>query len=120
MRTKTRTKTLYVVAGNINGNEDDALLGKTVKDAATAICGRVIGALAEMGYTDFDGSFHKVEVMVYIRGGSDSRCVSVSNARELGLASQSLASGERIECIALRRYNSRNSFAEWKVSEVNV
>ena len=118
---KTNAKNFYVVSGNINGSEDDAFVSKSVSGADTAIIGKVIASLLEMGFVNSDGNFAKVEATVYLqnkKGGNT--CSTVYSVNDFGEVKESISGGTHIACITLRRLSSTHTFAEWKVSKTRA
>lgn len=113
-----KTRTFFVVSGNINGNEDEALIGATRAQADTLVCGRVLGALGEMGFVNADGGFSRVAATLYFDGGPNGpSALTVHSAGTLSKAIAELDGDRHVFCATLRRLNAKERFAEWKVSE---
>lgn len=121
MTTKTKTKTYFIVSGNINGNQQEPLLLMKAADADIAITGTVLGALGEMGYVEPDGKLKDciiVEVTVASRKGS--RCCIPHEADGFAGIIEQSSPGGHVTTVTLRHRRSCHSFAEWTVAKVSM
>lgn len=121
MTTKTKTKSYFIVSGNINGNQQEPLLLMKAADADIAITGTVLGALGEMGYVEPDGKLKDciiVDVTVASRKGS--RCHTPYEAAGFSRIAEQSSPGEHVTTITLRHRRSCHTFAEWTVAKVSI
>ena len=121
MTTKTKTRTYFVVSGNINGNQREPLLLRKAAQADIAITGTVLGALGELGYVKPYGNLEDciiVEVTVASRKGS--RCYTPHDAAGFAGVAEQSDPGEHITTITLRHRRSCHTFAEWTVAKVRM
>lgn len=117
-KTKTKTKSYFIVSGNINGNQREPLLRTSAAQADVAITGTVLGVLGEKGYVKPDGTFKDcIIVEVAVASRKVSRCHTPHEAASFA---EIIGLGEHVTTITLRNRRSYHTFAEWTVTKVRM
>ena len=118
-------RTFYIVSGNINGSEVKPRLCATREDADHALADSFLSSMRELDYIKSDGGF-KDSVMVHIDLRGDSGCVGLGPWQEtqvyehLERLGKENPENEHFDGVRLRHRHSRQSFAEWQVTEVTL